>query len=102
MQKEINYYWYHHMMPNKETEKISKSIKEHDFNKFIEFYKKWNSYGIANGKIINIDGDILFCPIIYLPSEASFLNETTNKIEYIDILNKDNFNKITYEECECG
>lgn len=102
MQKEINYYWYYHMMPDDERNKISKSIKEHDFNKFIEFYRKWNSYGIIKGKIINMDGDIFFCPLVYLPDQASFLNEETDKIEYINILDKNNFDKITYEECECG
>ena len=108
MQKEVNYYWYHHMIPTSERKIISDTINNHDFEKFIELYKKYTIRAINNGQMIYIDNDknnnsnIIFCPMTFLPNEASIYNKETNTIEYIDILNKNNFMKITYEECECG
>lgn len=102
MQQEVNYYWYYHGLSFKEQEKISKAIQEKDFETFISFYKKYNSQGILNGKIIEMDGEVFFCPITYLPNTASYFNEEIQDIEYLDILIKENFEKITHNEREHG
>ena len=40
--------------------------------------------------------------MIYLPDTISVYDSETETIEYISILDKENFEKITYSECECG
>lgn len=102
MQQEVNYYWYYHGLPFEDQEKISQAIQEKDFETFIFFYKKYNSQGILNGKIIEMDDVTFFCPIVYLPDRASYFNEVTQEIEYLYILQKENFEKITYNEREHG
>lgn len=97
--KELDYYWYHHGMPIKDREAIQKAISNHDFETFISFYKKYNSKGIKNGYIETEEFNAFF-PIIYLPDTASYFID--NKHYLVNILSKDNFNRITYSEYECG
>jgi len=96
---EINYYWYHHGMPSIDKEKIQKAIDEKDFDTFINFYKKYNSEGIKKGIFIKDLNS--FCPIVYLPDTATWVAKD-NVVHWLDILNKDNFNRITFSENECG
>lgn len=99
MNQEIIYNWYHHMMPIEEQKEIEKSIKNKDFETFINFYKKYNSRGLLNGKIWEEFDS--FCPVIYLPDTA-YVYENGKVKEEIDILERGNFNKITFSENECG
>lgn len=96
---EVTYYWYHHMMNDKDRKTIQKAIDEHDFETFIKYYKHYNSEGIKHGYIDNDEFNAFF-PIVYLPNEASFIVD--NEWHWINILHKDNFNRITFSESECG
>lgn len=96
---EVNYYWHHHMMSEKDRKTIQQALDNHDFITFIKYYKIYNSKGIQQGRFYK---DInCFCPVVYLPDEASYKNEKGD-LEFIDILDRDNFNKITFSESECG
>lgn len=97
---ELTYYWYHHMMPSKDRKAIQKAIDSHDFETFISFYKKYNSQGIKDGYIEKNEFNS-FIPIIYLPDQASFISNN-NEVLFLNILEIDNFNRISYSESECG
>lgn len=99
MNQEVIYNWYHHGMIKEDRNKIEKAIKDKDFETFIHFYKIYNSFGIQHGQI-NKKFDA-FCPTIYLPDTA-IVYEGDQIIEEICILDKNNFNKITFSEYECG
>ena len=95
--KDYVYYWYHHGIPYEEVEKIQECIDNHDFNTFIKFYKKYSIKAIECGKFNE------WIPMIFLPNDIAVFNKNNDEIiEYIDVLNKDNFNKITYSEYENG
>ena len=91
------------MMPQECRERISKSIREHNFYDFINSYRFFNAHGIQEGIFYQetTSDPVSFCPIIYLPDTASYEDEN-GKIQYINILSEDTFNMITFEECECG
>ena len=95
----VDYFWYHHMMNKEDRETITKALDELDYDTFIKYYKKYNSYGILNG--IFSEEFNCFCPIVYLPDVASYIDEN-GEIQFLNILSKHNFYKITFSECECG
>lgn len=97
------YYWYHHMMPTEERKKISETIQNKDYEGFIELYKKYSILAIQHGKYYEEFKSWL--PMTYLPDTISVWNEDGDKlefVEYLSALDKNNFMKITYAECECG
>jgi hypothetical protein len=96
----VYYYWYHHMMSNKDRNQVELAIKNKDFDTFINYYKAYNSLGLAQGRIIEEFNS--FCPIVFFPSEAQVEDDNGNILATIDILNKDNFMKIDESESECG
>ena len=98
--KEYIYYWYHHMMDDKRKNYIQTIINNHNYEAFIKEYKRLSIEGIKLGKFDEEFNS--WFPIIFLPDTISVYDKNTNEIEYISVLDKDNFNKITYSECECG
>ena len=40
--------------------------------------------------------------MIFLPNTLTYWPEGAEEPEILSVLNKENFMKITYEECECG
>lgn len=99
MNQEITYNWYYHGMIDSDKRKIEKAIKDKDFETFIFFYKKYNSMGIQYGQIYK-EFDA-FCPIVYFPNTA-YVWENNEIKEEINILERENFNKITFSEYEHG
>ena len=97
---EYIYYWYHHMMPTEERKKISKTIQEKDYEGFIELYKEYSILAIKYG-YYSEEFETWF-PMIFLPDTITYWPEGAEKPEFLSILEKENFMKITYEECECG
>lgn len=78
------YYWYHHgAMSEEELKNIGEIIRNHDYEEFVKVYTKWNN---------NDEG------LIYFP--LHFHNDDFTK-EYC-VLNKKDFELITYNEYECG
>lgn len=99
--KKYAYYWYHHMMPEKEREEIFQAIKDKDYFRFIELYKKYNILAIRQGTYS--DEFESWSPMTYLPDGISVWDtEKEECLETIYILDKENFMKITHTECECG
>lgn len=104
MNREIKYFWYHHGMHKKDRESIQKVIENKDFYSFIFYYKIYNALGIEHGEIEYDEdnhGFDVFTPIIYLPDEASIWEGNIIKGR-INILSRENFNKITFSESEHG
>lgn len=102
-----NYYWYHHMaMSGEEMKEINKVIEEHNFEEFLKYYKKYNSLGLKDGFIDDtheFSKKRVFCPIIFFPDYAFMYREDEEDSDVeIDILDEENFYKITHSECECG
>lgn len=99
---EYIYYWYHHMMPDKERKVIERVLAEKDYNSFIDLYKKYSIKAIELG--FYDERFKCWTPMIYLPTEIVAYNENNDIIEnqYLSVLNQEDFYKITYAECECG
>lgn len=93
------YYWYHHMMPDNERKEIEKALNEKDYFKFIDLYKKYSIEAIKYGQYIEEFQS--WCPMIFLPDQISIWNGDNHE-GYLSILDKENFEKITHHECECG
>ena len=69
------YFWYHHMyISPAEQARINRAIREHDYDAFMQFYE-WYQLNPLN----NPDGWVFFPEI-----------------------SREDFEKITYCECECG
>ena len=98
--KEYIYYWYHHMMPEKERKEIQTTLDNKDYFGFIELYKEYSIKAIQYGKYY--EEFSTWCPMIFLPDTISVYDSNTETFEYISVLEKENFEKITYSECECG
>ena len=98
--KEYIYYWYHHMMPEKERKEIQTTLDNKDYFRFIELYKEYSIKAIQYGKYY--EEFSTWCPMIFLPDTISVYDSNTETFEYISVLEKENFEKITYSECECG
>lgn len=97
---EYIYYWYHHGMPDKEQQKIYMAIMNHDFETFIDFYKKYTISGIQNGFFEQEEFDCWF-PIIYFPNTITVF-DGDEIVDYLSVFDRESFNKITYNECEHG
>lgn len=96
---EYIYYWYHHMMPSKERKVIQKALDEKDYFGFIDLYKKYTIQAIEYGTYY--DEFKCWIPMTFLPNHI-VVWENDEIIEKISILDKENFDKITFSECECG
>jgi hypothetical protein len=84
------------MIDDAYRENVQNAIDNHDFETFIYWYKKLNSKGILEGYI---DSEFnCFIPLIYLP-DSIYVPEQN---DYISVLDRNNFNKITFSESECG
>ena len=94
------YYWYHHMIPNQERKEISETIKNKNYEKFLYLYQQYSISSILEGHF-NEEFQTWF-PRIYLPNEIYVINNKDEIVDTLNILCKDDFMKITYEECECG
>jgi hypothetical protein len=83
-----DYYWYDHLQrSNMPTiiKAIEESIKSKDFNSFMFFYNKQKELFIT------------------LPSNISVYDQEQEEIiEHLDVTIKENFDKITFNEYECG
>ena len=99
--KSYNYYWYHHMMPSEEQKDIFEAIQNKDYDRFIELYKKYSILAIKYGKYY--EEFETWIPATYLPDTISVWDENAMEfVEFISVLDKANFMKITHTECECG
>lgn len=103
MEKEVTYYWYHHMMLEANRNIIQTVINNHDFEHFIELFQYWNAAGLKKGVLCQdiYNNDLEFIPMIYLPATVTY-EDKNGEIQEIYILQKSNFEKITYSESECG
>ena len=99
MNKEYIYYWYHHMMSNKERKEIEKIFKDKDYFAFIEKYKEYSIKSIKCGKYYEEFES--WIPMIYFPDTIDIV-EGDILIEKESILDRNSFKKITCVECECG
>ena len=97
--KEYIYYWYHHMMSDTERQNIEKVLKDKDYFAFIELYKKYSIEAIQYGHYYEEFQS--WCPMTFLPNQISVW-DGEHFIEHLSILDKENFDKITFSECECG
>lgn len=83
-----NYYWYDHLQRSNIptiVKAIEESIKSKDFNSFMFFYNKQKELFIA------------------LPSDISVYDQEKEEIiKYLDATIKENFDRITFSEYECG
>ena len=97
--KEYIYYWYHHMISSLEIEKIQASIENKKYFDFIELYKEYSIKAIKKGQYS--EEFKTWIPMTFLP-DSICVYEKDKIVDYISILDKENFEKITYAECECG
>ena len=86
--KEYIYYWYDHMelRSNGEAEKVSTAIEAKDFDTFMKFKKKYSKRKWE-----------YFPNVIHVWDE-----EVCDFVEELDVNVRENFNKITHAEYECG
>lgn len=97
--KQYIYYWYHHMMPVEERERIEKILQEKDYFAFIDVYKEYSIKAIEYGQY---DEELhTWIPVIFLP-ENIIVWDNEEIVDSLNVLDKENFEKITYAECECG
>lgn len=100
MAKEYVYYWYHHMMPDKDRKEIERVLEEKDFDKFVELYKKYSVLAIEHGYY---DEELeTWFPMAFLPSTITYFDDITEEMGDEYILSKPAFMKMSYAECECG
>ena len=89
----VFYQWYDHLIRvtddgKKIIQEVEKSIKTHDYKRFMELRDYLNS---------------LYEDMIFLPSQATvYKNEDDDEGLNIDITIEENFNKITDNGYECG
>ena len=82
----VVYYWYHHMMPSFNREKIRTAIKTGDYKLFRSLQDEWNNK---------------YEDMIFLPTYATlWYNDRT--IGEIYLTSEEGFKLIDYEESECG
>lgn len=98
--RNYSYYWYHHMIPVEEQNRISSIIQNKDYFKFIELYKEYSIKAIQQGKYY--EEFRTWLPMIFLPDIITVYDSDKETFEYVSVLEKENFEKITYSECECG
>ena len=90
--KHYNYYWYHHMIPNDERQKIQHTIDSKDYERFVELYKEYAIKAVIYGSY----------KTVFLPEYISVYDEETKKAEFVSVLDRNEFNKITHSESEFG
>lgn len=83
-----DYYWYDHLqrmnMPSI-VQAIEESIESKDFSSFMFFYNKQKELFIT------------------LPSDIGVYDQEKKEIiKYLDVTIKENFDRITFSEYECG
>ena len=88
------------MIPVEEQNRISSIIQNKDYFKFIELYKEYSIKAIQQGKYY--EEFRTWLPMIFLPDIITVYDSDKETFEYVSILEKENFEKITYSECECG
>ena len=98
--KSYTYYWYHHMMSEEERNKITKTITNKDYFTFIELYKEYSIKAIEYGEYY--EEFSAWCPMTFLPDTISVYDSQTDTYDFVSVLDKENFEKISYSECECG
>lgn len=87
------------MMPVEEREKIEKILQEKDYFAFIDVYKEYSIKAIEYGQY---DEELhTWIPAIFLP-ENIIVWDNEEIVDSLNVLDKENFEKITYAECECG
>lgn len=90
----VHYQYYDHLeIRNTPDEKeLERIFKNHDFEGFKKMVKKYPSYIDSQGY-----------EVVYFP-ETAFVydNSTDDFVGEINIMNKENFNKIDSAEFECG
>lgn len=97
--KNYIYYWNHHMIPEKERFKIKEAVDKKDYFSFINLYKKYSIKAIELGQYYEEFQS--WIPMTFLPDKIS-VYDNDNFVEFLSILDKENFEKITFQECECG
>jgi hypothetical protein len=88
------------MMPDNERKIIEKALNEKNYEAFIRLYKKYSILGINQG-YFSEEFQTWF-PILYLPVTAAVYEDNNDYVDEINILFKENFEKITAQESECG
>jgi len=90
--KKYVYYWYDHLLLRPGVaHDIEECIKNHNYDKFMEYYKFFQL-----NELINPEG------LTYFPDHIAVFDQDSNLLEDISVFNRENFNKITYNEYECG
>lgn len=87
------------MMPENERKYIEKIIDKKDYNAFINLYKEYAIKGINQGDFYEELN--CWCPMVYLPNSIA-VYENGEWVKNVSVLDKSEFEKITYSECECG
>lgn len=88
------------MIPVEEQNRISSIIQNKDYFKFIELYKEYSIKAIQQGKYY--EEFRTWLPMIFLPDIITVYDSDKETFKYVSVLEKENFEKITYSECECG
>lgn len=88
------------MIPVEEQNRISSIIQNKDYFKFIELYKEYSIKAVQQGKYY--EEFRTWLPMIFLPDIITVYDSDKETFEYVSVLEKENFEKITYSECECG
>lgn len=86
----ILYYWYHHGMPELMQQGIQKALDEKNYAEFLFYYTVLNN-------AFDDDGYSL----VFLPDTADVF-DGDNLVSTINILDYNNFMKITGSDCEHG
>lgn len=86
---EYTYYWYDHLILrfNGDAEKVGAAIDNKDFDTFMAFKEKYNN---------REEG------WIYFPDKICVFDDSGEIVGELDVNIRENFNKITYHEYECG
>lgn len=83
----VVYYFYYHLDPLFPKEEVIKSIKNKDYDKFIDLYNEWH---VKNG-------------FFYMPKEIYVYTEENSECPIVaNLLDRENFKQITHAEYECG
>lgn len=96
----VIYGWWPIDLSESEIDKIEQTIKDKDFKKFVNYYKKYNGFGLQEGEF---DEEGNFTCKWYLSNMAYILEKDNDVIlDTINIFEKANFEKINeirrYEE----